>query len=597
MTLESLEVRAVEPCEGWPYEWVTAIARFAIDPTAPGNDRITDLDRVHRDADGRVRFEADVRIMRPTGAGLDNGRTLVVIPNRGMTHGVPFSLDAPAMWEPDAHHAGDGFLLERGWTIAWCGWQWDVLAGGLGLRAPIADVDPGWMRVEFRPDVVEADHALGDSSMLFRFATNPTADIDDPDAVLTVRTAPLGAKTVVPRNRWRFLKGAQGDRFELDGGFQPFHYYELVYRCAVAPVAGCGLLAVRDFGAHLRQSCEHLLTYGVSQSGRFLRQFLFDGLNVDEEGHRVFDAVFAHIASARRGEFNMRYAQPSLTHPLTPGYGPPYDSAGLLARQRAVGGMPKVFLSNSASEYWRGDGALVHQDPHTGDDLPDDPDTRVFLLSGTDHMGTAPFKSSLPVANPVHTLDVTPIMRALFVALEQWACDGVEPPESQIPRRRDATLVEREKVLARFAIPVGIAGGAGGAGALPDVAALPYTPAIDPESTSWPLVLGDAMVALVSDVDDDGNEIAGIRLPTVSTPVSAYTGWNPRTLTPGLPDVLYEFVGSRLPRRSTRPLPDRATYEAAARSAARALVEGRFLLERDIERTVAEALRSYDSGA
>jgi alpha/beta hydrolase family protein len=599
--LESLDVHRVIPVDGWAYDWVSATARFAVAPGAPANARIADLDLAPAGPDGLVRFDADVRLLRPRRSGgpvpAGNGRMLLVVPNRGMTGGVPFSLDAPLAWGPsETVHPGDGFLLEQGWTIAWCGWQWDVLRdeGWLGLGAPVAEVEPGWLRVEFRPDTAQADHALGDSSELFRFADYPTADVDDPDAVLTVRTTPLGEKRLVPRDRWRF---GDATRVALDGGFQPFHWYELVYRSAFAPVAGTGLLAVRDLVSHLRRAddlvdpVEHALAFGVSQSGRFLRQFLFDGLNLDEDGRQVFDGVFAHIASARRGEFNARYAQPALTHPLTPGYGPPYDTASLLERQRSAGGVPKVVLTNSAWEYWRGDGALVHQDARTGDDLPEDPDARAYLVAGTDHMGPFPLKESMPTANPIHHLDASPVLRALFVQLDRWACDGVEPPPSRVPRRADGTAVDRASVLARFHDA-----------ARPDVSALPWTPAIEPasdsEPTAWPresLERGEPLVALVSDVDATGNEVAGIRLPAVAAPVAAYSGWNPRVPVDGLPDVLYEFVGSRLSLQSGRPVADRAAYRAEALAAAEALVAARVLLERDVERTVDEALRFYDA--
>jgi hypothetical protein len=579
--LESLDIRRVDPYQGWPYEWVVAAARFAVDPSLPANARIADLVLAPRNGGGQVGFDADVRILRPTGRG--NGRLLFVVANRGMLGGVPFSLDAPMSWGPtETLHPGDGFLLEQGWTIAWCGWQWDVLrdTGCLGLTAPLAQVPAGWMRIEFRPDAEQPDHPLSDSSILFAFADYPTADVNDPDAVLTARTSPMGDKKVVPRDQWRFTDATH---VALDGGFQPFHWYELVYRSAHAPVVGAGLLAVRDFVSHLRPQFEHTVAYGVSQSGRFLRQFLFDGLNVDESGRQVFDGVFSHIASARRGEFNHRYAQPSLTHTHGPGYGPPYDTAGLLERQRSLGGVPKVFFTNSSWEYWRGDGALVHQDARTGDDLPDDPDARAYLIAGTDHMGTFPMKESFPTANPIHHLDASPVLRALFTTLDAWACDGVEPPPSQVPRRSDGTAVERGKVLARFHDAI-----------RPDENALSWTPAIDPDSTTWPLELGDPMVALVSEVDDDGNDIAGIRLPAVAAPIASYTGWNPRTHVDGLPDVLYVFVGSRLPLQSGRAIPERPAYEATVRIAAQELVAARHLLERDIERTVTEALRFYD---
>ena len=204
------------------------------------------------------------------------------------------------------------------------------------------------------------------------------------------------------------------------------------------------------------------------------------------------------------------------------------------------------------------------------------------------HLGHGPHghvraKDSFPTANPVHHLDAAPLLRALFVQLDQWACDGIEPPASQVPRLDDGTAVRREAVLARFEH-----------GAKPDPLALPHTPAIDPQSTTWPLDLGDPLVALVADVDADGNERAGFRLPAVSVPVAAYTGWNPRAPVAGLPDVLYEFVGSRLPLQSGRPFPDRDTYALEARAAADALVTARFLLSRDVERTVTDALRFFD---
>jgi hypothetical protein len=322
-----------------------------------------------------------------------------------------------------------------------------------------------------------------------------------------------------------------------------------------------------------------VFAFGVSQSGRVLREFLHNGLNLDESGAPAYDGVFAHIASARRGEFNRRYGQPGLTHPLTPGYGPPYDTTALLERQRSLGGVPKVVLTNSAWEYWRGDGALVHQDPHTGADLPEDPDARAHLIAGTDHIGpVAAFKAVLPVANPVHALDPTPVLRALMVQLEQWVVDGTEPAPSRVPRRSDGTAAERAEVLAAFP-----------AAARPDVEDLPRSVVLDPDATGWPLPLGEALVALVSAVDGTGNEVAGIRLPALAAGTAAFTGWNPREHVDGLPDVLYEMVGSRLPGPAGEP------DAGAVRAAAEALVADRFLLAEDVEQAVVEALATADA--
>lgn len=238
---------------------------------------------------------------------------------------------------------------------------------------------------------------------------------------------------MIPRSRWRFTSPTS---IALDGGFQRFHWYELIYRSSFAPVAGAGLLALRDVGTYLRRDHDLVFAGGISQTGRVLREFLYQGLNQGEDGAPVFDGVLANIASARRGEFNRRYAQPSLLSPMMPEYGPPYDTTSLLARQRALGGAPKLISVNSSWEYWRGDGALVHQDAVTGADLPEDPGARTYLISGTDHIGPmGALKRQFPTANPPHELDPGPVVRALFVALERWVADGIEPPPSAVPRQ------------------------------------------------------------------------------------------------------------------------------------------------------------------
>jgi Alpha/beta hydrolase domain len=594
VVLRSLDVESVGAYSGGDgYEWWSGTARFGVDPDLAGNDRIVDLALAPRDPDGTVAFDADVRVLRPTNGG--NRKLLLVVPNRGLAMGMPFSVGVdPAQLIAAVPPPGDGFLLDRGWTVAWCGWQWDVKPGPamLGLRAPYAEVGPGWMRVEWRSDELLADHPLSDSGPLFAFTDYPTADVDDADAVLTVRTSPDGPRTVIERSQWSF---PDATHVALEGGFQPFYWYELVYRTDRAPVAGAGLLAIRDLGAYLRRDVDHAFAFGVSQSGRVLRQLLKEGLNLDEFGQQVFDGVFAHIASSRIGEFNHRYAQPSLTHTIGFSNLPPYDTTQLLARQRKIGGVPKLILTNSSWEYWRGDGALVHVDPQSGVDLPDDPDTRVYLLSGTDHLGNVSmFKDLMPVANPANHLDASLVLRALLVALEQWVCEEAEPPASQIPRAADGSATDRAVVLRSVE-----------ASHRPDLAVINVTRAVDlgPRADAgigrWPIVLGEPRVALVSGVDEDGNEIAGVRMPAIGAPVAVFTGWNPRRPVPGLPDVLYEFVGSQLPLPDGRPslherYGGRPGYIAAARAVAEGLVAQRLLLSLDVDRAVEQAVALYD---
>ena len=619
-----------------PYEIIRGVVRFAFDPNDIANERIVDLAFVET-ADGLARAESDFCIIRPSAN--DGARKLIyVVPNRGFTGSLPFSVDLTQAWGDTGRiDAGDGFVLSRGWTIAWCGWQWDVRRdlGGMGFAAPEATRDgkpiEGQLRVEMRADTAYADHSLSDSSLMFTFENYPTADIDDPSAVLTVRDSIDGPRTVIDRARWRFARAdergdavADPERVWLEGGFEPFHFYELVYRTNRCPVAGAGLLAIRDFVSFLRNASaadgnpcasavDHTIGFGVSQSGRVLRQFLHEGCNLDENGRTVFDGVFAHIGGGRRGEFNHRYAQPSVTS--TPGFGNvgPFVSVGsregLLDRQRSLGGVPKTFFVNTAWEYWRGDAALVHIDHHACADAADVDRVRAYFLAGIDHIGSAPLmKSAMAVANPVNDLDAALPTRALFEHLQAWVCDDVEPPASAVPRLADHTAVSRDDVLARVQSFPSVR--------VPqrDVLHQEHTVDLGPDAGAgvgrWPLSLGAALPAWVSAVDDDGNEVAGIRVPELAAPIATYTGWNPRRPAPNLPDVLYEFVGSRFPFAKTAAdraangdprasiaerYADRDDYVAKANAAADDLVARGFLLAGDRDAAAARAIASYDA--
>ncbi|HSR25325.1 MAG TPA: alpha/beta hydrolase domain-containing protein, partial [Candidatus Eisenbacteria bacterium] len=373
---------------GGAYELVEGVARFAVDPDAPGNACITDLRLAPRDGAGMVGFEADFCVLRPADPARSSGRLLFSVANRGRRTSVPFSVFAvPPPAEPTERiDPGDGFLLQRGWSIAWCGWQWDVVRrpGAVGLsapqaRLPAADRD-GEVLVQFQPHVRQTCHHLGHWPLdpppgVFQHTHAPyrPRDLDDPAAVLAVRDHPRAPAVEVPRASWRFGREV-GGRVTPDAacvwlaeGFQPGRVYELRYRPRDCPVVGVGLLAVRDFVSHLRDAAvagriEHTFAFGVSQSGRFLRELLHLALNVDGTGRRVFDGVFVHVAGARRGEFNQRYGQPSVQHAPGLGHLPPFADGDLLERQRARGGLPRVFSINTSSEYWRSEASLTHMD-------------------------------------------------------------------------------------------------------------------------------------------------------------------------------------------------------------------------------------------
>jgi hypothetical protein len=187
---------------------------------------------------------------------------------------------------------------------------------------------------------------------------------------------------------------------------------------------------------------------GVSQTGRWLRGYLHDGFNVDESGAAVFDGLFIHIAGGRTGEFNHRYAQPN--EALSAGFAdvPARDWDGLLARQRVLGGVPKVFWVNSGWEYWRGDASLTHATLDGSGDIPNPPEVRSYLMAGLDHLGAnTAMARRMGIANEPTGVDPSPLLRALFTRFDDWVSRDIAPPASRLPLVSDGTAVPRERVL------------------------------------------------------------------------------------------------------------------------------------------------------
>src|SRR5262249_41056906 len=315
---------------------------------------------------------ADCSVVPPGGTARGNGALLLDVPNRGRKVALGMLNSTVRVPDPtSADDFGNGFLMRHGYTVAWVGWQADVprVDGLMALDAPVARGIVGPVRCEFRPNLPAARLPMADRYHV----PQPTIALDDPEARLSVRERVAAERVPVPRERWRF---ADATHVEIDGGFRPGYIYELVYRAQDPAVIGAGLLAVRDAGAWLRfggadsgNPCAGTLTpahvLGVSQTGRFLRNFLYLGLNRDEAGRRVVAAFRGHVASARRGQFNVRFGEPSLNAKLSIGSLFPFTGTeqvdpltgargALLARQRERGGLPKIVSTNTAAEYWQG---------------------------------------------------------------------------------------------------------------------------------------------------------------------------------------------------------------------------------------------------
>ena len=624
------------------YEQVDGAAHFAVDPNHPANALICDLKLAPRNGAGLVEFAADFSVVLPVDARLANGRCIVELPNRGRRRVVAMMNRAP----PDAPvgpqaHPGDGFLFARGYTVVSVGWQWDVYPSPelMGLHAPsaMADGKPigGETIVEIRPNERGTTRLLADRI----HRPLPAAPGEQPGARLLVRDWEDGEDTLIPRSSWRFARETPAGAVEpsaehvwLEGGFEPGRIYHLVYATDRAPVAGLGLLAARDVAAFLRtpsptnpcgSGFRALILYGISQTGRMQRHFLSLGLNRCEDGSRAYDGFHVHVAGARRGAFNHRFAQPSnQTTPLWGHVFPFADVAtsdpltgstgGLLDRQVTTGDLPKIISTDSAAEYWRGDAALAHIDTTGRRDLPEHPSTRRYLFAGVQHTPGYPGQSrthpgtGATARYPLNVLDYLPLLRAALINLDRWITEGVEPPPSRHPRISDATAVERKEVLATFARLPDFEP--------PDPQRLPFVRTVDMGGDEaagigrYPAREGAFYPALVSAVDGDGNETGGIRLPDITVPVGTHAGWNPRDPVTGSPEQIVAMNGLTLwfapdeatrvargdPRRSlAERYRDEADYGAKVRAAAVRLAAERYLLEEDVDRVVEAAVVRY----
>jgi hypothetical protein len=520
------------------YEKIIGTIHFAVDPRHPRNRIVVDLDKAPVNAAGRVEFSSDLYILRPK-PPRGNGAALVDVLNRGnkvVLNGFNRGGSPDPASEDDL---GDRFLMRFGYTVVWVGWEFDLDAGPpiMRIQAPIATdrgkTITGVVRTTFTPTVRAAEFPVADLSRY------DAVDPAGPDSRLTVRSQMPGARgEPIPRSDWR----VSGHTVTLDRGFEPGLTYEISYRAANPPVAGLGFVALRDTAAWLKHepdavaSVRYAYGFGLSQSGRVLRDFLYQGFNTDERDRQVFDAVMAHVAGASRISLNERWAKPAAGGPSGAAAFPFADASlrdpiggaqdGLLENSRMGEHAPKVFYTNTPVEYWgTRAAALVHTTPAGTADLPLRDNVRVYFIAGTQRL---PSRFPAEVTNgqqPDNAIDYWWAMRALLLAMHKWVKEGVVPPPSQYPRLGDRTLVPVSAV-AFPAIP-----GVRSPRALTSVLARPL---------------------LVPEVDEDGNERAGIRLPEVAVPLATYTGWNFRQPAIGAPDALAPLIGSTILFPATR---------------------------------------------
>ncbi|PYR43958.1 MAG: hypothetical protein DMF93_01650 [Acidobacteria bacterium] len=408
------------------YEKISGKIFFAVDPALAANRIVADIDKAPRSAAGKVEFSADFFLLKPTRIDRGNGAVLYEVSNRGGKGMLGFFDHASGSLDPTtAADLGDGFLLRQGFTLLWVGWQFDPpqRAGLVRVYPPTATDNGRPIRGLVRSDFVvterEADHSLADRDHLAYAVVDP----ESPDSVMTVRDSVDGERRVVPRGRWGFGRAEGGrnvadtTRVYIDAKFEPGKIYEVVYTAQNPPLVGLGPAAIRDVVSMLKygsadalsipaSAITRALAFGVSQSGRFLRTYLYYGFNRDERNRKVFDGVIAQVAGAGRGSFNHRFAQPSRDgHPYLNFFYPtdifPFTDLpqrdpqtgvtdGLLTHAGSPDLLPKVFYTNSEYEYWGRAASLIHTTIDGAADAPLMDNVRIYLLTAGQH-GPAAF--------------------------------------------------------------------------------------------------------------------------------------------------------------------------------------------------------------
>ena len=645
-----------------PYEKLTGRAWFEVDPSLERNKVVFDIDRAPLNARDKVEFSADIVILKPVDLALGAKTLFFEVNNRGRK--VSFgrlhdtASDANMNNPLSPRDFGNGFLMKRGYVLAWVGWGADIAEGDhrLTVNFPLA-LDSGQPITERILTEFSDRNFNGGKPWSLPLSGGPafksfpavSSDKKSAQAELYIvssdspkpGTPDLLRGEPVPEDGWAFADCPDGwpgkpstGHICLKDGFRNDRNYHLLYRATGSPVMGLGYLTTRDFVSFLRNDekdaagnanpvfgIKSALCLGISSSGMYLRDFLYHGFNVDEQERQVCEGMHIHVAGVQKLFLNYRFAQPNAftqqhRERFVPDTNFPRQYAvrinpftkvpdGILKRPLTD---PKIIHTDTSNEYWQFRAGLTGASEGGTLDFNESSKVRRYLLSSLQHGG---FKSDPPnrgianrqceqMTNPTHP---GPMLRALVVALDEWVKRNVAPPEMRVPRIADGTLVAPAD-LKLPAIPGMTFEGLHNASGDRD-----FGPRVKGNSGVIDLLIPTVRAVhkvLVPQVDAIGNDIAGIRHPSVEVPVATLLGWNTRTREFGSPD-LCDLLGSTIPLAKTRaetlangdPRPaleelyeSHATYVAKVAEAARTLQAARLMLPEDVDMIINEAQSS-----
>ncbi len=626
-----------------PYEKLVGKAFGEVDPTDPLNQGIVNLDKAPRNARGMVEYDIDVYILKPIDMAKGNKTLFYTVVNRGnLSFGFNIGL-AGGNNPTKANDAGDGWAMRQGYTLVWSGWQGDTLPGNerRTVRFPVAknaDGSPIKKKIttEFIFSAVAPTYSVPisfDRGNLEILAAPPVEE-SMASATLSRRTGLEAPSELIPRNQWSFAKCMDGKTTtasNLDicypAGFTGNYVYDLVYEARDPLVMGLGFTATRDVNSFLRYDTtdanplvqrggtpgrnpiQYAIGFGSSQSGRFLKDLIYQGFNQDTAGRRVFDGAIPHISGSRKTNTNLEFAQLGRFSTTLEGHHFPgdqfpftYDTLtdpnsgktdGVLMRCRAQGVCPKLMHWDSGTEPWSARSSLVVTDLTGTKDATIPDNVRLYYFASTQHGPAAtPAKGICQqLSNPLPYRDT---QRALVVALQAWVANNTEPPPTQFPKLSDGTLVPPMPQAGQgFPIIPGV----GYTGKPNHMFLMDYSvvPAKHVEGKQYPV--------FVPKVDNDGNEIGGVRAVQLQVPIGTYSGWTLRAAGFMENEGCY-LNGQYIPFAQTADqrklsgdprisLEERygsqQKYVDETSAAAIKLVAGRFLLEEDAVRLIKQA--------
>lgn len=587
------------------YERLRGIVYGEADPSHPANAGIVLLDQAPQNERGRVEYSTTVEIYRPIDMARWNGAIYHTVPNRG------------------GSGAGDPVLLERGFALVRVGWQGDLTPTETNLvahlpvaRGPNDSPLTGPAMEEF---IFNDAETRSTASLSY-----PAASLSPENATLTVRPHQFSRRATPADLTWEF-DGDERIVIDRPAGFDGGAIYEFIYEARDPIVMGLGFAAMRDAVSFLRYKTEDgtgnpnplapearlpdiAVSIGISQSGRYLRDMLYQGFNTDLEGRIVFDGMHPDIAGSRKTFTNYAFSQPGRWQKqhedhLYPGdqfpftYGVLTDplsgrTDGILAACSSAGTCPKIIHTDGEAELWQGRASLVVTDP-LGRDIELPENVRAYLIAGTQHGGGAGVYAATPrtgiCQNLSNPMAISEIRTALTVALYEWVAEDRLPPPSRHPTVAGGQLLRPEVT---------------GFPEIPDVL---YTASYNPlflyDHTTLPPTRGEAYAVLVGRVNADGNMMDGVRHPHLAIPTGTFTGWNLRAegfaeeaqcAGTGSFFPLYETQNDRSGTFDPRPsfeerYQSAENYLQLLSGAAAQLVEERFLLPVHADRIVERA--------